>query len=233
MTQHALVMFSGGQDSATCLAWALENYSFVETVGFTYHQKHSVELKCRKSVLQKIGSIRSNWSERLADDHVIDLSIISELGESALTRDMEIKMMENGLPSTFVPGRNLFFFLAAGVLMYRRGISVLVAGMCEPDFSGYPDCRDETIKAMQNALNMGLEKPLLIETPLMWIDKSQTWKMAKDLGGQNLVDLIVEETHTCYRGERSEKYDWGYGCDNCPACELRKNGYRKFLGSKE
>ena len=233
MTQHALVMFSGGQDSATCLAWALENYSFVETVGFTYHQKHSVELKCRKSVLQKIGSIRSNWSERLADDHVIDLSIISELGESALTRDMEIKMMENGLPSTFVPGRNLFFFLAAGVLMYRRGISVLVAGMCETDFSGYPDCRDETIKAMQNALNMGLEKPLLIETPLMWIDKSQTWKMAKDLGGQNLVDLIVEETHTCYRGERSEKYDWGYGCDNCPACELRKNGYRKFLGSKE
>ena len=141
--------------------------------------------------------------------------------------------MENGLPSTFVPGRNLFFFLAAGVLMYRRGISVLVAGMCETDFSGYPDCRDETIKAMQNALNMGLEKPLLIETPLMWIDKSQTWKMAKDLGGQNLVDLIVEETHTCYRGERSEKYDWGYGCDNCPACELRKNGYRKFLGSKE
>ncbi len=233
MTQNALVMFSGGQDSATCLAWALENYSFVETVGFTYHQKHSVELKCRKSVLQKIGSIRSNWSERLADDHVIDLSIISELGESALTRDMEIKMMENGLPSTFVPGRNLFFFLAAGVLMYRRGISVLVAGMCETDFSGYPDCRDETIKAMQNALNMGLEKPLLIETPLMWIDKSQTWKMAKDLGGQNLVDLIVEETHTCYRGERSEKYDWGYGCDNCPACELRKNGYRKFLGSKE
>ena len=233
MTQNALVMFSGGQDSATCLAWALENYSCVETVGFTYHQKHSVELKCRKSVLQKIGSIRSNWSERLADDHVIDLSIISELGESALTRDMEIKMMENGLPSTFVPGRNLFFFLAAGVLMYRRGISVLVAGMCETDFSGYPDCRDETIKAMQNALNMGLEKPLLIETPLMWIDKSQTWKMAKDLGGQNLVDLIVEETHTCYRGERSEKYDWGYGCDNCPACELRKNGYRKFLGSKE
>ena len=233
MTQHALVMFSGGQDSATCLAWALENYSFVETVGFTYHQKHSVELKCRKSVLQKIGSVRSNWSEKLADDHVIDLSIISELGESALTRDMEIKMMENGLPSTFVPGRNLFFFLAAGVLMYRRGISVLVAGMCETDFSGYPDCRDETIKAMQNALNMGLEKPLLIETPLMWIDKSQTWKMAKDLGGQNLVDLIVEETHTCYRGERSEKYDWGYGCDNCPACELRKNGYRKFLGSKE
>ena len=233
MTQNALVMFSGGQDSATCLAWALENYSCVETVGFTYHQKHSVELKCRKSVLQKIGSIRSNWSERLADDHVIDLSIISELGESALTRDMEIKMMENGLPSTFVPGRNLFFFLAAGVLMYRRGISVLVAGMCETDFSGYPDCRDETIKAMQNALNMGLEKPLLIETPLMWIDKSQTWKMAKDLGGQNLVDLIVEETHTCYRGQRSEKYDWGYGCDNCPACELRKNGYRKFLGSKE
>ena len=233
MTQHALVMFSGGQDSATCLAWALENYSCVETVGFTYHQKHSVELKCRKSVLQKIGSIRSNWSERLADDHVIDLSIISELGESALTRDMEIKMMENGLPSTFVPGRNLFFFLAAGVLMYRRGISVLVAGMCETDFSGYPDCRDETIKAMQNALNLGLEKPLLIETPLMWIDKSQTWKMAKDLGGQNLVDLIVEETHTCSRGERSEKYDWGYGCDNCPACELRKNGYRKFLGSKE
>lgn len=233
MTQNALVMFSGGQDSATCLAWALENYSCVETVGFTYHQKHSVELKCRKSVLQKIGSIRSNWSERLADDHVIDLSIISELGESALTRDMEIKMMENGLPSTFVPGRNLFFFLAAGVLMYRRGISVLVAGMCETDFSGYPDCRDETIKAMQNALNMGLEKPLLIETPLMWIDKSQTWKMAKDLGGQNLVDLIVEETHTCYRGERSEKYDWGYGCDNCPACELRKNGYLKFLGSKE
>ena len=233
MTQHALVMFSGGQDSATCLAWALENYSFVETVGFTYHQKHSVELKCRKSVLQKIGSVRSNWSEKLADDHVIDLSIISELGESALTRDMEIKMMENGLPSTFVPGRNLFFFLAAGVLMYRRGISVLVAGMCETDFSGYPDCRDETIKAMQNALNMGLEKPLLIETPLMWIDKSQTWKMAKDLGGQNLVDLIVEETHTCYRGERSEKHDWGYGCDNCPACELRKNGYLKFLGSKE
>lgn len=233
MTQHALVMFSGGQDSATCLAWALENYSFVETVGFTYHQKHSVELKCRKSVLQKIGSIRSNWSERLADDHVMDLSIISELGESALTRDMEIKMMENGLPSTFVPGRNLFFFLAAGVLMYRRGISVLVAGMCETDFSGYPDCRDETIKAMQNALNMGLEKPLFIETPLMWVDKSQTWKMAKDLGGQNLVDLIVEETHTCYRGERSEKYDWGYGCDNCPACELRKNGYLKFVGSKK
>ena len=233
MTKRALVMFSGGQDSVTCLAWALEKYSFVETVGFTYHQKHSVELKCRKNVLKKIGSIKSNWSEKLADDHVIDLSIISELGESALTSDMEIQMMENGLPSTFVPGRNLFFFLAAGVLMYRRGMPVLVGGMCETDFSGYPDCRDDTIKAMQNALNMGLEKTLLIETPLMWIDKSQTWEMAKDLGGQNLVELILEETHTCYRGERSKKYEWGYGCDNCPACELRKNGYRKFMRSKK
>ncbi len=233
MTKRALVMFSGGQDSATCLAWSLAKYTFIETVGFTYHQKHSVELECRGKVLKKIGSIKSNWAGKLAKDHVIDLSIISELGESALTRDIEIKMMENGLPSTFVPGRNLFFFLAAGVLMFRRGMSILVGGMCQTDFSGYPDCRDKTIKAMENALNMGLEKNLVIETPLMWIDKSATWKMAKDLGGQELVDLIVEETHTCYRGDRSQKYEWGYGCDNCPACELRKNGYLKFMESTE
>lgn len=226
-------MFSGGQDSATALAWALEKYSFVETIGFSYHQKHIVELECRKKVLKKINSLKPNWINKLADDHVIDLSIISELGESALTRDMEIKMMECGLLSTFVPGRNLFFFLTAGVLMYRRGISILVGGMCETDFSGYPDCRNETIKAMQNALNMGLGKNLSIETPLMWIDKAQTWKMARGLGGQKLIDLIIEETHSCYRGERLKRYDWGYGCDNCPACELRKNGYLKFMELKE
>ncbi len=228
MKKSAMVLFSGGQDSATCLAWALEKYTKVETIGFTYNQRHKVELNCRKVVLEKIKGIQSQWNDCLGEDHLIDLSVLSGLGETALTKDIQIKLQENGLPNTFVPGRNLFFFITAATIAYRRNIPVLVGGMCETDYSGYPDCRNQTINAMQSAISLGLDSNIKIETPLMWLTKSETWKLAKKIGGKNLIKLIVDETHTCYKGDRSVKHEWGFGCGECPACDLRKDGYIEF-----
>ncbi len=228
MTKSAIVLFSGGQDSSTCLAWALEKYDQVETIGFTYNQRHHVELDCRKVVLEEIKKIQPHWGNCLGQDHVIDLSLLSGLGETALTSDIQIKLQKNGLPNTFVPGRNLFFFITAATIAYRRDISNLVAGMCETDFSGYPDCRDDTIKAIQSAINLGLDFEINIETPLMWLTKSETWLLANTIGGQNLIELIINETHTCYKGIRSERNEWGFGCGECPACNLRRDGFWEF-----
>lgn len=227
-SDHALVLFSGGQDSATCLAWALSRYAKVETIGFDYGQRHAVELTVRPTVLQKMRALSPDWDARLGEDHMIDLSLISKISETALTCDIAITMQENGLPNTFVPGRNLLFMTVAATVAYRRGLNVLVGGMCETDFSGYPDCRDDTMKALQVALNLGMATRLKLETPLMWIDKAATWKLAQELGGMPLVDLIRAETHTCYLGERGALHDWGYGCGTCPACALRARGYREF-----
>jgi 7-cyano-7-deazaguanine synthase len=230
LSNSALVLFSGGQDSATCLAWALSRYAKVETIGFDYGQRHAIELTVRPKVLQQVRALSPQWNDKLGDDHMIDLSLIGKISDTALTRDVEISMQENGLPNTFVPGRNLLFMTVAATVAYRRGLDVLVGGMCETDFSGYPDCRDDTMKALQVALNLGMATRLKVETPLMWIDKAATWQLAQDLGGQTLVDLIRKETHTCYLGERGALHDWGYGCGKCPACELRARGYRKFAG---
>ena len=208
----ALVLFSGGQDSTTCVAWALNRYAKVETIGFDYGQRHAVELEVRPSVLQSLRNINPQWDKKLGEDHMIDLSLISKISNTAMTQDVEITMMENGLPNTFVPGRNLLFMTVAATVAYRRGLDVLVGGMCETDFSGYPDCRDDTMKALQVALNLGMATRLKLETPLMWIDKAETWKLAQDLGGNALVDLIRSGTHTCYLGERGALHDWGYGC---------------------
>lgn len=226
--ESALVLFSGGQDSTTCLAWALESYSKVETIGFDYGQRHAIELTVRPTVLQKLRGFSTEWDSRLGEDHMIDLSLIAKISDTALTSNVEIAMLENGLPNTFVPGRNLLFMTVAATVAYRRGLNVLVGGMCETDFSGYPDCRDDTMKALQVALNLGMATNLQVETPLMWIDKAATWKMAQDLGGTALVDLIRSETHTCYLGERGKLLDWGYGCGTCPACALRARGYLEF-----
>lgn len=228
MSSKALVLFSGGQDSTTCLAWALSHFEHVETVGFDYRQRHRVELDCRTKVLDAIKRDFPDWVPRLGEDRVIDLGMIKDIGDTALTNDVEIKMQANGLPNTFVPGRNILFLTVAGAIAYRRGIKHLVAGMCETDFSGYPDCRDDTLKALQVALNLGMESRLVIDTPLMWIDKAATWGLAKEIGGDALVDLIRAETHTCYHGDRVHLHDWGYGCGKCPACELRESGYQKY-----
>jgi 7-cyano-7-deazaguanine synthase len=228
LSNGALVLFSGGQDSTTCLAWALSRYAKVETIGFDYGQRHAIELKVRPTVLQQVRALSPEWDRKLGDDHMVDLSLIGKISDTALTRDVEITMQENGLPNTFVPGRNLLFITVAATVAYRRGLDVLVGGMCETDFSGYPDCRDDTMKALQVALNLGMATRAKIETPLMWIDKGETWRLAQDLGGQALVDLIRAETHTCYLGERGALHDWGYGCGKCPACELRARGYGKF-----
>ncbi|WP_428718181.1 7-cyano-7-deazaguanine synthase QueC [Undibacterium curvum] len=224
----ALVLFSGGQDSTTCLALALERYARVETIGFDYGQRHAIELTVRPQLLSRIRDIQPEWRERLGEDHMIDLSLISQLSHTAMTEDIAIEMQENGLPNTFVPGRNLMFMMVAATLAYRRGLNVLVGGMCETDFSGYPDCRDDTMKALQVALNLGMATRLKLETPLMWINKAQTWSLAAQLGGQPLVDLIRQDTHTCYLGERGALHDWGYGCGTCPACELRARGYQQY-----
>ncbi len=229
MKSSALVLFSGGQDSTTCLAWALNNYEHVETIGFDYRQRHDIELTTRPTLREKIVRINPLWSKRLGSDHLIDLSLISTLSETAMTSEIEIAMQDNGLPNTFVPGRNLLFFTVAATLAFRRGLTTLVGGMCETDFSGYPDCRDDTIKALQVALNLGMNTRINLATPLMWLDKSQTWKLAQDLGGSELLNLIRNDTHTCYLGERGVRHDWGYGCESCPACVLRANGYKKFL----
>lgn len=227
----ALVLFSGGQDSATCLAWALARYPKVETLGFDYGQRHAVELQIRPAVLQAIRDLSPDWDARLGEDHVIDLSVLGQISASALTQEMEIAMQQNGLPNTFVPGRNLLFIMIASALAYRRGLDVLVGGMCETDYSGYPDCRNDTLQALENAINLGMATRFRLETPLMWLDKAATWQLAKDLGGDALVELIRTETHTCYLGERSQLHDWGYGCGRCPACELRARGYRTFAAN--
>jgi len=224
----ALVLFSGGQDSTTCLAWALQRYERVETIGFDYGQRHAIELDVRAPVLAKMRALSATWDQRLGEDHLIDLSLISRISDTALTSNVEIAMQANGLPNTFVPGRNLLFMTVAATVAYRRGLNVLVGGMCETDFSGYPDCRDDTMKALQVALNLGMATRLKVETPLMWIDKKQTWQLAEQCGGQALVDLIRFETHTCYLGERGAPHAWGHGCGKCPACELRARGYAQY-----
>ena len=224
----ALVLFSGGQDSTTCLAWALERYDHVETVGFDYGQRNRVELDVRPRVREALARQFPDWGRKLGEDHRLDLSVLAEVSESALTRDVAIAMQDDGLPNTFVPGRNLLFLTFAAALGYRRGVKRLVTGVCETDFSGYPDCRDDTIKALQVALNLGMETRFVIETPLMWLDKAATWRLARDLGGEPLVATILEETHTCYNGDRDHRHAWGWGCAQCPACALRASGYAKF-----
>ena len=225
---HALVLFSGGQDSTTCLVWALQRFPHVETVGFSYGQRHRVELECRDDV---ITALRGRGFAHLGQDHVLDIAgAMGDLGTTALTGETEIMLTDEGLPTTFVPGRNLLFFTYAGALAYRRGLRCIVGGMCETDYSGYPDCRDDTIKAMQVALNLGMQRRFVLHTPLMWMDKAATWAMAEQLG---ITDLIVEHTHTCYRGDRTHRHDWGYGCAACPACDLRAQGYWKWQESRE
>jgi len=228
MHTTALVLFSGGQDSTTCLAQALQRYQRVETIAFDYRQRHSVELDARLVVLQQLRAQFPEWAGKLGEDHLLDLGVLGQVSETSLTRDTAFKMESSGLPNTFVPGRNLLFLTLAAALAYRRGLDVLVTGVCETDFSGYPDCRDDTMKAMQLALSLGMDKRFLIETPLMWIDKADTWRLADSLGGRKLVDLIVEHTHTCYLGDREHRHAWGYGCGECPACELRARGYTGF-----
>ncbi len=225
----ALVLFSGGQDSATCLAWALDRYETVETLGFDYGQRHRVELECRGRFRSALASEFPAWSKRLGGDHLVDLSVLGSIGDTAMTREIQIEAAANGLPNTFVPGRNLMFMTIAAAIAYRRGLQVLVGGMCETDFSGYPDCRDDTMKALQVALNLGMDSRFLLETPLMWLDKADTWRLAQTLGGDALVELVRVETHTCYIGERGELRDWGFGCGECPACRLRKRGYEAFI----
>lgn len=221
-------MFSGGQDSTTCLAHALSKYDRVETLGFNYGQRHSIEMQVRLQVLEKLRTQFAQWAHKLGQDHVLSLDVLQQIGGSSLTDEVAFAMQADGLPNTFVPGRNLLFLTVAGALAYRRGVQVIVTGVCETDFSGYPDCRDDTMKAMQLALNLGLERRLRIETPLMWIDKAATWQMAKDLGGDALVELVVNDTHTCYQGTRDVLHDWGYGCGSCPACELRASGWQRW-----
>ncbi|UEM18642.1 7-cyano-7-deazaguanine synthase QueC [Skermanella mucosa] len=229
--EKALVLFSGGQDSATCLAWALDRFAHVETIGFDYGQRHRVELECRTRFREELASRMPDWSARLGDDHMLDLSVLGAVSDTALTGEAEIRYQENGLPSTFVPGRNLLFFTFASAVAYRRGIRHLVGGMCETDYSGYPDCRDDTLKSLQVTLNLSMDQRFVVHTPLMWIDKAATWEMADRLGGRALVDLIVEDTHTCYLGDRATRHDWGYGCGTCPACELRSAGWGRYQAS--
>jgi 7-cyano-7-deazaguanine synthase len=230
-TCKALVLFSGGQDSTTCLAWTLNRFEEVETVGFDYGQRHIAEMEARPRLLAALRGRFPKWRERLGEDHVLPLDVLKAIGGSALTEDMNIEMGRNGLPTTFVPGRNVMFLTAAAALGYRRACHDLVGGMCETDFSGYPDCRDDTVRATARALSLGLDRPITIHTPLMWIDKAGTWALAEELGGQTLVSLIVEETVTCYEGNRDRRHAWGYGCGSCPACDLRAKGYAKFKAS--
>ena len=230
-SRRALVLFSGGQDSTACLAWALEHHDHVETIGFDYGQRHSIELQCRTAVRAQIVANFPRWAPRLGDDHLLDLSLLGQISDTALTSERELEMTNSGLPNTFVPGRNLLFFTFAATVAYRRGLNVLVGGMCETDFSGYPDCRDNTLKALQVAISLGMDTKMTVETPLMWLDKAQTWAFSADLGGEALNDLIVEHTHTCYLGDRQQRHEWGYGCGQCPACALRRRGYKGWRES--
>ncbi|MBR0682386.1 7-cyano-7-deazaguanine synthase QueC [Roseomonas eburnea] len=228
----ALVLFSGGQDSATCLAWALDRFAHVETLGFDYGQRHRVELDCRAAFRAAIPVLNPDWAGRLGPDHTLRLDALGEVSDTALTRDTEIAMGAEGLPTTFVPGRNIVFLTFAAALAYRRGLKRIVGGMCETDYSGYPDCRDDTIKALQVALNLGMERRFVLETPLMWLTKGDTWRLAESLGGQELVAALVEHTHSCYLGERSTRHPWGYGCGTCPACELRARGWTEYVSER-
>jgi len=229
---RALVLFSGGQDSTVCLAWALERFARVETLGFDYEQRHRAELEARRRVRERMAALKAMWANRLDQDHVLELGALAAISDTALTRDVAIEVGASGLPTTFVPGRNLVFLAFAGALAYRRGVKHLVAGMCETDFSGYPDCRDDTIKCMQLALNLGMERRFVIHTPLMWIDKAATFALAHEIGRDAFLDLLVEDTHTCYLGDRSHRHDWGYGCGTCPACRLRAEGFAKWMSTR-
>ena len=231
-SETALVLFSGGQDSTVCLAWALERFERVETVGFDYGQRHRVELEMRPRIRADIGQLKAEWRARLGEDHLVSLDAIAAISDSALTRETAIEIGESGLPTTFVPGRNLIFLSFAGAVAYRRGAGHIVAGMCETDYSGYPDCRDETIKAMGRALELGLDRPVALHTPLMWIDKAATFALAHTLGGDALIGLVIEETHSCYLGDRLHKHAWGYGCGECPACKLRAGGWNKWRATR-
>ncbi len=229
---RALVLFSGGQDSTVCLAWALERFARVETLGFDYEQRHRAELEARRRVRERMAALKAMWANRLDQDHVLELGALAAISDTALTRDVAIEVGASGLPTTFVPGRNLVFLAFAGALAYRRGVKHLVACMCETDFSGYPDCRDDTIKCMQLALNLGMERRFVIHTPLMWIDKAATFALAHEIGGDAFLDMLVEDTHTCYLGDRSHRHDWGYGCGTCPACRLRAEGFAKWMSTR-
>ena len=224
----AMVLFSGGQDSTTCLAWALSRFERVETLGFDYGQRHSVELECRSRVLDRIRALNPEWNKRLSEDHMLDMKLLGQISDCALTREKAVEFEKNGVPNTFVPARNLLFFTFAAALAYRRGIETLVGGMCETDYSGYADCRDNTLKSLQVSLSLGLDVPVVIETPLMWLSKADTWALAEEAGGTELVDLIRFETHTCYMGDHTHRHEWGYGCGECPACRLRAKGWEKF-----
>ena len=228
----ALVLFSGGQDSTICLAWALARYGHVETIGFDYGQRHRVELDCRNELRRSMVAQQPKWASRLGDDHLLDVDVLGQLGTSAMTDDVAIAMQADGLPNTFVPGRNLLFFTLAAALAYRRGLDVLVGGMSQTDYSGYPDCRDNTLKALQVALSLGVDRPLTLETPLMWLDKAATWELAQQLGGDALVELVRIETHTCYLNQRDTLHVWGYGCGLCPACMLRAQGHRQWTETR-
>lgn len=227
-TDAALVLFSGGQDSATCLAWALDRFAHVETIGFAYGQRHIIELKCRAELIAGIKTLKPEWASKLGEAHTLDIPTLGEISDTALTRDVAIEIGEGGLPNTFVPGRNLVFLTFAAALAYRRGITNIVGGMCETDFSGYPDCRDDTIKALNVAVNLGMDRAFEIHRPLMRRSKAETWKLAEQLGGKGLINLIVEQSHTCYLGKRGARHDWGYGCGECPACSLRAKGWSEY-----
>jgi 7-cyano-7-deazaguanine synthase len=232
-SERALVLFSGGQDSTVCLAWALDRFAQVETIGFDYGQRHAVELSVRSRLREGLAAMRPQWKTRLGEDHLVKLDALAAMSDTALTRETAIEIADSGLPNTFVPGRNMIFFCFAGALAYRRGARHIVAGMCETDYSGYPDCRDDTVKAMQVTLTLGLDKRVTIHTPLMWIDKAGIFAMAETLGGAALLELVVEDTHSCYLGDRSHRHDWGYGCGDCPACKLRAQGFSKFMSERK
>ena len=226
--ETALVLFSGGQDSATCLVWALARFARVEMLGFDYGQRHAIELACRERLLDGVRSLHADWATGLGESHTLKIPTLAEISDTALTRDVAIALGADGLPNTFVPGRNLLFLTFAAALAYRRGIRHIIGGMCETDYSGYPDCRDETIRALNVALNLGMARPFELHAPLMWLDKAATWKLAHDLGGAGLVDLIREHSHTCYLGERGARHEWGFGCGECPACALRARGWKQY-----
>ena len=229
--EPALVLFSGGQDSTTCLAWALARFAAVETIGFDYGQRHRVELECRGRIVARLRREFPEWRGRLGADHLIDLGVLGQISDTALTSNSAIAFAESGLPNTFVPGRNLLFFMLAAAVGYRRGLKHLVGGMCETDYSGYPDCRDDTLKALQATLSLGLDRRVVIHAPLMWRDKAATWALAAALGGAPLVELIREESHSCYEGDRTQRHDWGYGCGACPACDLRRRGWEAYAAA--
>ena len=230
--ETALGLFSGGQDSTTCLAWALDRFARVETIGFDYGQRHAIELACRARLLDGLRTLRPEWAAKLGDSHTLAIPTLSDISDTALTREVAIAMGADGLPNTFVPGRNLVFLTFATALAYRRGIADIIGGMCETDYSGYPDCRNDTIRALNAALNLGMARQFRLHTPLMWRDKAATWTLAHELGGAGLVDLIREHSHTCYLGERGAQHDWGHGCGECPACSLRAKGWREYAGGQ-